>query len=301
MNTVTPCPLCGQRSALYSRGTTEAAAYFVVSEHYAIAAWEHGQRLAVYRCEACGHGFSPAAILPAVLAKWYEQAPPDTWFVVEASARRRTARRVLNYLATLVSPPGTLLDVGAGAGFFLEEARRSGWQIAGLEPSAWGQKYARDVLSISTVQAGGFETLATLPAASFNVLTAFDVIEHVLDPAALVAACARVLTPGGMLVLATPKFDSWLARLLGRYWYCIFPAHLHYFSTKSLTRLLERHGFTVERARTHRRYLGVRYFLTRLAGFLGVPGKRMSQKGSDDWLLPLNFGDEFEMYARKKS
>lgn len=294
------CPLCGGTAALYSAGTTSAAAYFSAPPQYAIAAGERGQRLAIYRCTKCGHGFSPADVSPTVLAKWYEQAPPDMWFVVEASARRRTARRVLQYLGNLISPPGKLLDVGAGAGFFLEEARRGGWEITGLEPSTWGREYAREELSISTMQAGGFEALATLPAASFQVVTAFDVIEHVLDPAALVAACVRALKPGGIVVLTTPKFDSWLARLLGRWWYCIFPAHLHYFSTKSLTRLLEQHGFMVERVRTHRRYLGWRYFLARLAWLFG--GQPLVRHGSrlSVGMLPLNFGDEFEVYARKK-
>jgi 2-polyprenyl-3-methyl-5-hydroxy-6-metoxy-1,4-benzoquinol methylase len=300
MNSMTRCPLCGQRSELYSAGTTEAATYFAVPGHYAIAASEHGQRLEVYRCVTCGHGFSPAALSPAVLRRWYEQAPADAWFVTEEPARRRTARRVLQYLGRLVSPPGQLLDVGAGAGFFLEEAGRGGWQVAGLEPSEWGQRYAREVLHLATVRPGGFEALHTLPVASFQVVTAFDVLEHVLDPAALVAACARVVAPGGVLVLTTPKFDSVLAHLTGRFWYCIFPAHLHYFSTKSLTRLLEQHGFTVERVRTHTRYLGVRYFLARLAWLFGLKPPGPSSSSIKRGLLPLNFGDEFEVYARKQ-
>lgn len=295
------CPLCGNAAKLYSAGTVSAVSYFSAPPQYAIAAGERGRRLAVYRCSTCGHGFAPADISPVLLTRWYAQAPEDRWFVTEAPARRRTAQRVLQYLRRLTSPPGKLLDVGAGAGFFLDEARRGGWEVTGLEPSAWGHWYARQVLAIPTMQAGGFEALATLPAASFQVVTAFDVIEHVLDPATFVAACTRVLAPGGMLVLTTPKFDSFLAKLMGRYWYCIFPAHLHYFSTKSLVTLLERHGFVVERVRTHTRYLGLQYFLVRLAGFLGwnFSGKR--QRQTDGWMLPLNFGDEFELYARKQS
>jgi len=294
------CPQCGAAARLYLKGTTDPTTFFTASPHYQIADSGPGSaRLDVYRCTACGHGFTPYTISPAILERWYQQSPADHVFLDDMAARRKTARLVLARIRHL-NPPGVrLLDIGAGPGLFLAEAKELNWNVSGLEPSAWGVNYAQQHLGLSTVQAGTVERVREWPDRSFDVITAFDVIEHLITPDALIAHAARLLTPQGLLVLTTPRFDSWLCRLLRARCYFIFPAHLHLFSRRSLTTLLTKHGFEIARERTHTRYLSAGYLWYRLRAYLGYPKSLSVSK--QQLILPINFGDEFEIYARKRS
>lgn len=294
------CPICGGATRQYSSGTVAADAYFAQPERYLIASGVQSVVLAVHQCERCGHGFSPVGVSEAVLQRWYEQAPADTSFLADEEARRRTARRVLGRLKQFVQPPGRLLDIGCGPGFFLDEARRGGWEVAGVEPSRWARTFAQERLDLAQVWEGSYERVSQLVAGSYDVVTAFDVIEHILEPERLLAAFQHVLRPGGVLVLTTPQFDSLVARIAGRRWYCIFPAHLHYFSTLSLQSLLERYALTPMRLGQHTRYLGVGYVVSRLGDSLGWQGlSRLGSLMGNRLVVPLRFGDEFEIYARR--
>jgi SAM-dependent methyltransferase len=134
-----------------------------------------------------------------------------------------------------------LLDFGCGAGFFLEEARSRGWQTYGTEYSGRALQLARDK-GLDVLEAP-VERHAFMPA-SFDVITAFEVFEHVSDPNAEAELVARWLRPGGLLYCTTPNFGSLSRRLLRSRWTVIeFPEHLCYFTGRTLTTWLERHGF----------------------------------------------------------
>lgn len=294
----TNCPVCGGTTRSYIKGTVEMATYFSSDVPYMIAAGERDQ-LDVRTCEECGHGFVPITVSESDIDAWYAKAPADTLFISEQDARRKTARVVLDRLDRLVPEKGRLLDVGSGPGFFVDEAIKRGWKGLGLEPSQWANSWGANNLGLSTVRAGTYHDLEGYEAESCTVLTVFDVIEHVVNPYAFLAACARVVTPGGYVALTTPKLDSGLARLMGSRWYCIIPAHLHYFTLESLRYVLEKQGFSVVEVKTHTRYLSVGYFQRRLFDFLGIPNNR-GNGTSLSMLLPINFGDELEIYVQKK-
>lgn len=75
---------------------------------------------------------------------------------------------------------------------------------------------------------------SVLNLGAFDVVLALDVIEHLVDPAAALRELAARLAPGGLLVLTTPRWDSLAARLFRGRWRAIFPAHLFYFTARSL-------------------------------------------------------------------
>jgi 2-polyprenyl-3-methyl-5-hydroxy-6-metoxy-1,4-benzoquinol methylase len=133
-----------------------------------------------------------------------------------------------------------LLDVGCGNGEFLVAARSAGWQACGLDFDAKAVETARTQgleVYFGSLQAQYFE------ANSFDVITLSHVIEHVHSPAALIAECARLLKPGGMLWLATPNVGAIFHQWFGEYWFDIAPHHLIIFSVDNLRRLLEAQGF----------------------------------------------------------
>jgi ubiquinone/menaquinone biosynthesis C-methylase UbiE len=161
-------------------------------------------------------------------------------YVTEAQNWRRTFR---DRLTDLPATPGSLLDVGAATGFFVEQARAVGWDAIGIEPSEWAAAYARDKLGVE-VHAGTLESMQ-FPDASFDVVTMWEVIEHLPDPRVTLAEVRRILRPGGMLVLSTPDAGSLAARLSGRRWlgWRKVPEHLFYFDRGTLDRLLSQSGF----------------------------------------------------------
>jgi SAM-dependent methyltransferase len=203
-------------------------------------------------CRGCGAVFvgeDPATIdFGALYGESYYTGGSDAVFadyVGQEAARRAQARRklaLLRWLPPRVARRGRLLDVGCAAGFFLAEARRF-YEVQGVELSAWSSAYARDRLGLPVIT--GTLPDAKLPADDYDVVTLWDVIEHVPDPVPLLAESARVLRPGGRLVLTTGDWGSRYAQAKGADWHLMTPPwHLTMFSRATLAIAARRAGLT---------------------------------------------------------
>jgi SAM-dependent methyltransferase len=211
------------------------------------------------RCEACGLAF--IANPPALdeVARLYSAAadyhgalldPADPGF----ATMRRIARQHVTMLRRSVRPPHglRLLDVGCSSGLFLDEARAEGFDVWGAELSADTAAFARSHFGLE-VHPGDWRTAGHADR-SFDVITLFDVIEHLPDPLAELRAIRRLLKPGGLLLQSTPNIDGLFPRLSyklsGRldYWpHPEPPYHLYQFSERTLAEMTERAGFEVSR------------------------------------------------------
>ncbi len=164
----------------------------------------------------------------------------------QEAARRAHARRKLWWLRHV--PPrlpssGRLLDVGCAAGFFLTEARTH-YDVQGVELSAWSSAHARERFGLPV--ATGTLHDARLPADHFDIVTLWDVIEHVPDPVSLLAEAARVMKPGAQLVLTTGDWGSAYAQKRGAEWHLMTPPwHLTMFSRVTLAEAARRAGLRV--------------------------------------------------------
>ena len=137
-----------------------------------------------------------------------------------------------------------LLDVGCATGEFLLAARARGWQVYGVESSPIGAATARRVPG-SEIHAGTLDT-ADYPNGYFDVVTMWDVIEHLQSPRRYLQRIAEILRPGGLLSITTPNIRSLSFRLLGVNWSEIGPNdHLYYFTPRTIARLLDECGFSV--------------------------------------------------------
>ncbi len=145
-------------------------------------------------------------------------------------------------------PAGRLLDVGCGPGFLLEAACARGWSTVGVDPSAFAVARARK--EGFEAHEGMLEDVDLAPA-SFDALALLQVVEHMTDPRPLLAACHRLLRPGGALLVATPNPRSLLARAKGeRFNYWIPPVHCAWYTPRALARLLDGNGFRTVRRST---------------------------------------------------
>ena len=140
---------------------------------------------------------------------------------------------------------GHLLDVGCGYGFFLSAMKNRGWTVSGIEISTTGRKYAQQHFGLSIYG----KPLAEMRFAehSFDAVTLFYVIEHLLDPAAVLREVRRILKPGGIVLLRWPNTTP-IIKLLGRAARGLdlyhTPYHLYDFSASTIQRLLIQTGFT---------------------------------------------------------
>jgi 2-polyprenyl-3-methyl-5-hydroxy-6-metoxy-1,4-benzoquinol methylase len=134
-----------------------------------------------------------------------------------------------------------LLDVGCGNGSFVLKAQACGWDAEGIDPDP----VAADEGSRggARTRAGGLELYADR-SSCFDVITLSHVLEHVHDPAAMLADCHRLLKPGGLLWIATPNTASYGHAHFGRHWRGLeAPRHLVLFNEQVLRQALVSAGF----------------------------------------------------------
>jgi SAM-dependent methyltransferase len=153
------------------------------------------------------------------------------------------AQRILR--VTRVPRHGRMLDVGCGRGLRLLSFRRLGLDVHGMDLIPEPVEYVKAELGIPAI----CTNMAGLPKAfgpgSFDLVTAFQVIEHVPDADEMIASCFELLKPGGWIVIATPMVDSLQSKMFGARWAAATeaPRHLSLATNRGLRIALERHGF----------------------------------------------------------
>ncbi len=171
---------------------------------------------------------------------------------------------------------GALLDVGCGTGQFLEAARRTGYRVTGIDPSRRQLEVARARFGLTDLHALTLAEYAhQASGAAFDVVAAFQVLEHVADPLGFLAEARRLLRPGGQLAVGVPNWRMWSVL---REPMDAPPNHLTRWSTTSLRAALERSGFEVLREREHRSVHG--YLLRHVR--LGLLRRAMSRSAASD-------------------
>ena len=201
----------------------------------------------------------------------------ETYIREEPSYRAYFRRKASDLLK--VMSQGRLLDVGCATGVFLDEARRAGFQGTGLDLMPSAVDYARNRLGVD-VRLGLLKEMR-FAGEQFDVVTLFQIIEHVADPVGLVTEAARVLKPGGILVVTTPDRHGLFSRVLGRRWFEYYnEEHLTYFNDQSLRRLLADARFTVLSLRTEfGRAFTLGYAADRLSNFYYTDASILSGAG----------------------
>jgi 2-polyprenyl-3-methyl-5-hydroxy-6-metoxy-1,4-benzoquinol methylase len=205
----------------------------------------------IERCATCGVAQTSPRPADTDLGRYY---PPVYYPIGSFDEERyeRTIGRFQHDKLELLPPEkrgGKVLDIGCGAGYFVREARKAGYDAEGVEFSAEAADFGRRAwnlpITVGNAQDVGFT------GKSFDVVTLWHVLEHLSRPAEMLATVHRLLRPDGVLILTVPNFASRQAQFFKADWYHLeVPRHLYHFDPESLGRLLAKQGFRVDRV-TH--------------------------------------------------
>ncbi|MBI4538192.1 MAG: class I SAM-dependent methyltransferase [Gemmatimonadetes bacterium] len=291
-----PCPVCGSAGTrLYVDGEDRG----LVPSSLGSSRTEVSPGR-VLRCRTCELGFRQLRPSEEELARLYRRLDGSV-YGLEEGARSRTAERHLAIVRHYVRV-GRLLDVGCASGMFLRLAAEGGWSVVGIEPAETLAERGKEVLQgrgeilCATLQE------ASLPAASFDVVTLWDVLEHVPDPVSFLRSSGELLKPGGLLFANVPDLDSLEARLLGARWPLLLPEHLNYFNRGSLKLCGDSAGLTLMRFGRRSASFSIRYVMFRLAQHrvpgAGVGYRIASRSGIGSVLIPVRLGELYGVWRR---
>ena len=297
-----PCVLCGSPSFDVVYPATMDAGAPLKAEAFLCTAGDYGNHLPIVRCRVCGHFYTNPRWTAEEILSTYEDVEDES-YVREEGGRILTFRRRLKEMERVTGPAAgrSLLDVGTYTGVFVQEAVQRGWNAVGVEPSRWCVDLAHS--RGLTVFQGTLDS-PELRGRQFDVITLWDVIEHMDDPSAEIEKATALLASHGYLVVHTMDIGSLMAKIMGSRWPWFLGMHLHFFSRRSLSDLFRRSGYDVLKAQASGRYLRLGYFTRNLATLFPFPGKLLSSIVRALRLggipLRLNFGDLMTVYGRKK-
>jgi SAM-dependent methyltransferase len=221
-----PCPICGQEGAQeWLRGPDRL----------------HGRQddYTLVRCPACSLVWLSNPPKPSEMYLHYTDAYDK---LISAAGRDSHAHWGFRKEAVArYKQSGALLDLGCSSGSFLEFMQSESWKLYGIEMSAEVAKTAEE-RSHAHVFVGNILD-ASFPCESFDVITCFDVLEHLYEPRRVMARVGEWLKPGGIFYVLVPNVDSAEARVFGSYWHGLeLPRHLFHYSPTSLKFLAESAG-----------------------------------------------------------
>ena len=217
------CEICGGRSRYWAK----------------IAGYLH------FRCLSCSHLFVSPRPTQQELDEFYQAGTYYDAAQRQAGRLRSEARyraQLLGKLADKFGLEHRLLDVGCASGIFLHEALGMGWDVSGVDRSAVTAAVARNAVSCP-IHVGVLEVMR-IPDSPFPIVTAWEVLEHTINPRAFFKALSENVQEGGLLAISTPLGNGLIARILGeRFPMLTPPEHLSLFSRRSLELLAREHGF----------------------------------------------------------
>lgn len=213
-------------------------------------------KFSIVQCARCGLIITNPCVDSASLKKYYvnyrhKDNGKRFWLPIENLLNFWHIRRAANI--NKIKPTGKILDIGCGRGIELEKLRKFHWDPYGTEyfsvsKSQLEQKGIK--IFIGDVWRAGY------PADFFDVVTMWHSLEHMRDPAKVIAETKRILKKGGILKIAVPNFDSWERKLTQKDWFHLdIPRHLYHFSLSSLSFILKKNGLLI----TDVRYVAPEY------------------------------------------
>jgi predicted TPR repeat methyltransferase len=267
-----PCSICGSASFTEIYANRHSLVHSTDGYKLMMSSSSHAPLVdALARCNDCGHSqTNPRLDMEEVLKGYASAIDPD--HVKQDKYREKTFVRAISHLDSLSKFRSTgnfrVLDIGCASGAFLNSvSRKYGWQGVGLEPSEWMCEFGKQTYGLD-LRSDYFSAGLFAPN-SFDLVTLWDVLEHIAEPNQVLNDIALVLDDDGYLILNVPNSKSIAARIFGRRWPFLLAVHIHYFTPKSINEILAKHGFELVESRPYFQSLGFGYLLRRGLNILG--------------------------------
>ena len=194
-----------------------------------------------------------------------------------------------------------IFDVGTATGYFLDLAKNRSWQTAGIEISEYAAKIAKsrehEVICSKIISDDIQE--------KFNVVTMWDVLEHLDNPKEYLKKVNKILELEGLLVINTVDVSSWWARFFGKKWHQLNPPeHIFYYNKKNLKILLNQSGFEIIKTKKISKKFSLAYIFKTLYNWQSLKIWRIleSKFNNEFWrkfYIPINLRDNIFILARK--
>jgi 2-polyprenyl-3-methyl-5-hydroxy-6-metoxy-1,4-benzoquinol methylase len=202
------------------------------------------------RCKDCGHTWAdidlPEDQLHRLYGRRYFHGQEYSDYTIERPQLEKNFARRMEVLTGFIDPSRhrRLFELGCAYGFFLNMVRHRFDTVEGVDISEDAVRFAKDDLGLPVVQGDLLRT--NLGDRHYDVVCMWDVIEHLQRPDAHLEILSRHIGPGGLIALTTGDISSLNARLKRARWRLIHPpTHVHYFTRRSIARMLARFGFDV--------------------------------------------------------
>lgn len=208
------CPLCGF-SSIEKLGDLSYSQPLIFSSKEILLK----NKPELWRCGTCESGFTQNAIPEGIAARLYEAGAGGERWISKPFVEEKP-KKVVQFLERIFLPGRRVLDVGCNTGELLDFARARGCHTAGVEYS---------VASGEIVRAKGHTFFTSLCEADgrYDVITAFDLVEHLYDTQLFFTACRKKLDDNGLVVILTGNISCLSARKAGPdWWYARFPEHI---------------------------------------------------------------------------
>jgi 2-polyprenyl-3-methyl-5-hydroxy-6-metoxy-1,4-benzoquinol methylase len=236
----TSCPGCGSRDISY----IFAAKDNTVS----------GEAFEIWECKDCTLRFTQNIPEQENIGRYYQSekyiSHSDTTEGLVNKLYHLVRKRTLLKKRKLVETTtktmhGSIIDLGAGTGAFLNTMKLAGWHTEGLEPDITARKKASELYGLNLKESS---ELFSLPDDNFDAITLWHVLEHAHQLHEYVIKFRQLLKKKGKLFIAVPNFTSKDAAIYKKDWAAYdVPRHLYHFSPKSMEVLLNTHGFSLEK------------------------------------------------------
>lgn len=266
---IIPCPLCSASTfrVVYLGSFPETLSQEFLTKVYRSSS-DHTLFEQVVQCTECGLVYLNPRLRSDLIVESYSQGE-DNAFVEQDEMRVRTFTNALKKLhhenGLVLSPLTQVLDIGCAGGAFLRAARSLNLSVIGIEPSRWLGEYARNKHNLD-VRSGVLSDFS-FPLQSFDLITLWDVIEHVPNPKEELTIIHGLLKKDGIFVVNYPDFGSLPAKILGRKWPFLLSVHLVYYTPETIRRQLLKSGFKVISIRKHWQILELGYIINRASQY----------------------------------
>lgn len=267
------------------------------------------REFAYYRCMACG-AYALEHIpddLNAYYGKGYFTGDITLDGYVDYEAEKRqsihTFEKYLDRIADVAPDAKTLFEAGCATGFFLNLARARGFIVEGSDVSEYGVEEAKKkglCVYKRTLQE------QAKAGSKYDVVVLLDTLEHLTDPLGDISAIHTLLNPGGIVAFTSPDAGSVWAKAWGKRWHAFVPPqHIHLFSLRNITDVLNKPGFEVVSAGHYGKSFSVSYIFrllktwTGLTVFGALSHFCNEHRALKKITIPLNVGDTMFVIAKK--